>query len=64
MRRLNDDFAIDKASALMYVRKIWEEISEGREVATRSQLASICDVIQPKMLTAEVNKLKVGNKIK
>ena len=49
---------VDETSALLYVRRVWDEVTSGRAVSDRSQLGQICDIIQPNMLTEEVRPRK------
>jgi hypothetical protein len=47
---------VDEGAALLFVRKVWDEVTGGHEVADRNQMAKICKVIQPTVLSEEVEK--------
>jgi hypothetical protein len=51
-----EDHEVDEGAALLFVRKVWDEVTGGQEVADRNQMAKICKVIQPTALSEEVEK--------
>jgi hypothetical protein len=57
----NLDKMEESGSAVSIVSKVWNEATGNQEVANKSQLVKICQVIQPDKLTEEVSNLICAN---